>query len=79
MDARLESPELGKFLLTRPLSLGRSSSCDIVVSGNEVSRRHALFNPQAGGGVWLVDLGSTNGTYRNDRRVPARPAPSTPS
>ncbi|MDI1336664.1 MAG: FHA domain-containing protein [Lacunisphaera sp.] len=69
MDARLESPELGTFLLTRPLSIGRSSSCDIVVHGHEVSRRHALINPQAGGEVWLVDLGSTNGTYRNDRRV----------
>ena len=69
MDARLESPELGTFLLTRPLSIGRSSSCDIVVDGHEVSRRHALINPQAGGEVWLVDLGSTNGTYRNDRRV----------
>ncbi len=69
MDARLESPELGTFLLTRPLSIGRSASCDIVVNGNEVSRRHALINPQAGGEVWLVDLGSTNGTYRNDRRV----------
>ena len=69
MDARLESPELGTFLLTRPLSIGRSSSCDIVIKGDEVSRRHALINPQAGGEVWLVDLGSTNGTYRNDRRV----------
>ena len=69
MDARLESPELGTFLLTRPLSIGRSSSCDIVVDGHEVSRRHALINPQSGGEVWLVDLGSTNGTYRNDRRV----------
>jgi class 3 adenylate cyclase len=69
VDARLESPELGTFLLTRPLSIGRSAGCDIVVNGNEVSRRHALINPQAGGEVWLVDLGSTNGTYRNDRRV----------
>ncbi len=69
MDARLESPELGTFLLTRPLSIGRSSACDIVIDGHEVSRRHALINPQEGGEVWLVDLGSTNGTYRNDRRV----------
>ena len=69
MDARLESQELGTFLLTRPLSIGRSANCDIVINGNEVSRRHALINPQAGGEVWLVDLGSTNGTYRNDRRV----------
>ena len=69
VDARLESPELGTFLLSRPLSIGRSSSCDIVINGHEVSRRHALINPQSGGEVWLVDLGSTNGTYRNDRRV----------
>lgn len=69
MDARLESPELGTFPLNRPLSIGRSAGCDIVIKGNEVSRRHALINPQSGGEVWLVDLGSTNGTYRNDRRV----------
>jgi adenylate cyclase len=55
--------------LERPVSLGRSSSCDIPLSDTECSRRHALLNPQAGGEVWVVDLGSTNGTYHNGRRL----------
>ncbi|HKB56708.1 MAG TPA: FHA domain-containing protein [Lacunisphaera sp.] len=69
MEAFLESKELGQFRLNRPLSIGRSSTNDIPVNGTEVSRRHTLINVQEGGQVWVVDLGSTNGTYLNDRRV----------
>ncbi|MSX02254.1 MAG: DUF3662 domain-containing protein [Actinobacteria bacterium] len=49
--------------------IGRSSSCDIVVSNPDVSRRHAQisFDPASG---WTVeDLGSTNGVVVNGGRV----------
>lgn len=69
VEPHLENPELGVVPLNRPISLGRSPGNDIVVADTQVSRRHAVINLQAAGEYWLVDLGSTNGTYLNDRRV----------
>lgn len=68
-DAYLEHADRKRTRLDRPLSLGRSSSCDLPLNDTECSRRHALINPQAGGETWVVDLGSTNGTYVNGRRI----------
>lgn len=68
-DAYLEHANRKRTRLDRPISLGRSSSCDIPLRDTESSRRHALINPQAGGESWVVDLGSTNGTYVNGRRL----------
>ena len=67
--AFLQNTDGSRTRLDRPVSLGRSSSSDIPLSDTECSRRHALLNPQAGGEVWVVDLGSTNGTYLNGRRL----------
>ncbi len=47
---------------------GRNEDCDLVLSQGHPSRRHARINV-ADDGVWLEDLGSTNGTYVNDRKV----------
>ncbi len=56
--------------------LGRSRDCDVVISDENVSRRHAEVRPS--GGAWIVrDLGSTNGIRVNGSRVsgaqPLRP------
>jgi Protein of unknown function (DUF3662)/FHA domain len=49
-------------------TLGRSRKCDIVVDDPNVSREHAEIRPR--GGSWvLVDLGSTNGSSINGRRI----------
>jgi hypothetical protein len=50
------------------LTIGRSSACELVLADDTVSRRHAeLFVEE---GRWLLrDLGSSNGTYLNGRRV----------
>ena len=48
--------------------IGRESFNDIIVYDEEVSRRHAQVSFQDGRYV-LEDLGSTNGTYINGRRV----------
>jgi predicted component of type VI protein secretion system len=48
--------------------LGRSSACQLVLSDDTVSRRHAEL--RLVDGRWhLRDLGSSNGTWVNGRRV----------
>jgi Protein of unknown function (DUF3662)/FHA domain len=50
--------------------LGRSRRCDIVIDDHNVSREHAELRPR--GGSWvLTDLGSTNGSSVNGRRIDA--------
>jgi diguanylate cyclase (GGDEF)-like protein len=48
--------------------IGRGESAHIVVSGAEVSRRHAEVWADADG-IWIRDLGSSNGTVVNGRRI----------
>lgn len=50
------------------LVIGRSSKSSLRIESTSVSRRHALVHEQ-GGEFWLVDLGSTNGTMHQGRRV----------
>lgn len=56
--------------------IGRSTKNDIVLEDPEVSRQHALIREQ-GGYFTIQDLGSTNGTFVNDRRIFA-PTPLWP-
>ena len=52
----------------RPLVLGRGRHCDLVVRHDTVSRSHAEIRRQ--GASWYVsDLGSSNGTWIDGRRV----------
>jgi adenylate cyclase len=50
-------------------SLGRSAKNTVVLDSQKVSRRHAIINVQNVGEFWLIDLGSSNGTFLNKRRV----------
>lgn len=50
------------------LLIGRALSCDVVLSDGAASRQHARITVQ-GDQVLLEDLGSSNGTYVNGRRV----------
>lgn len=61
---------LGKrFLLDRsPLQIGRGADSHIVLEGDSVSRRHAHLEKREASWT-IVDDGSTNGTYLNDRQV----------
>ncbi len=56
------------FPITGPTTIGRSAECDIAVQAEEISRRHALVKPVADG-LMVEDLGSSNGTYINNKRV----------
>jgi FHA domain len=52
-----------------PLTLGRGSQNDIQLKRDEyASSTHARFEPRRDG-VWLEDIGSTNGTYLNGIRL----------
>jgi ABC-type multidrug transport system ATPase subunit/pSer/pThr/pTyr-binding forkhead associated (FHA) protein len=51
-----------------PVVIGRDASCDLVVDGNLVSRRHAEVDVAADGWV-LRDLDSRNGTFVDGQRA----------
>lgn len=51
------------------LSLGRTAANDVSLPDERVSRRHAIIHAQGEQEFWLVDHGSRNGTYVNERRV----------
>jgi hypothetical protein len=51
------------------LTIGRGGRNDIAIRSDEyASARHARFEPRQDG-VWVQDLGSTNGTYLNGARL----------
>ena len=59
----------GRSVLEKQRSvLGRSRDADVQIDDPNVSRRHAEI-VQEGSTYWLVDLGSTNGTEVDGRRV----------
>jgi pSer/pThr/pTyr-binding forkhead associated (FHA) protein len=50
------------------VTIGRSRQCDLMIDDPNVSRQHAEIRPR--GGSWvLTDLGSTNGSLLNGRRI----------
>lgn len=66
----LHGPETGRhFLLGQErTTLGRNTDCDIPLTGKQVSRQHAHFFNQDGN-YYLQDLGSSNGTFLNGKRL----------
>lgn len=51
-----------------PMLVGRAPTCDVPVFDPTISRRHAELSLVAGG-VEILDLGSSNGTFVNGDRV----------
>jgi hypothetical protein len=59
---------LSTHRLSGTLQIGRGPSCDIRPNDTYVSQMHAKISDR--NGSWIVeDLGSTNGTYLNQRKV----------
>jgi pSer/pThr/pTyr-binding forkhead associated (FHA) protein len=65
-DAAGQSFELHQ---DRPTTLGRDPTADIVIDDPTVSRFHARITRSSTGHYMLEDIGSTYGTFVNDRRV----------
>ncbi len=57
-----------RYPLDRPKVIGRSDDADIIIDDSYASEFHLRVGMQEGE-VMLSDLGSTNGTYLNGRRV----------
>lgn len=62
--------EVGSTLeVARQIRLGRGGENAVRLDGDDfVSSRHAMLEPRAGG-LWVEDIGSTNGTFVNGARV----------
>lgn len=55
------------------LTIGRSSHCNVTIDHKSVSREHAVIH---GGTLVIEDLGSANGTWKNEERLaPNQPTP----
>ncbi len=53
------------------VTVGRGDDHDVSIDGDEfASTNHARFEPRRDG-IWLHDLGSTNGTFVNGERIEA--------
>jgi adenylate cyclase len=67
--AWLEASDGRRHALHGSSSLGRTGANRIVLESPKVSRRHALIHLQNIGEFWLIDFGSSNGTFLNKRRI----------
>ncbi len=67
--AWLEETDGKRLPIQGNLSIGRSPKNSLILDSPKISRRHAIINVQNIGEFWLIDLGSSNGTFLNKRRV----------
>ena len=71
----LEGPGVGRVieLGERPLTIGRTGTAELSLNADGVSRKHAKVSAVGDGHYNLIDLGSTNGTFLNGRRIEVSP------
>jgi adenylate cyclase len=69
MDVWLEQEDGACIAIADGFSIGRGKENQLALQDERASRRHALIHDRGKEGFWIVDLGSRNGTYRNNRRV----------
>ncbi len=52
-----------------PVTIGRQSSCKVVLANGMVSKKHAVISSDGGGSWFIEDMKSANGTYLNDKSI----------
>jgi len=67
--AWLEDQNRQRIPIRGSCSIGRAASNQVALPSDKVSRRHAMIQVQREHEFWLVDFGSRNGTYLNNRRI----------
>jgi len=68
MEAWLERDN-DQLALHGNCSIGRAVLNTIVLDSPKVSRLHSIIHLEDNGAFWLIDLGSSNGTFLNRRRI----------
>ena len=70
-------PGEGRMLDSAPITVGRGPQNDVALDGDDfASAKHARIEPRRDG-VWVEDVGSTNGTFLNGIKL-TRPRKLTP-
>ncbi|MBW4539757.1 MAG: FHA domain-containing protein [Myxacorys chilensis ATA2-1-KO14] len=64
------SPVLRSALTASTWLIGRSHNCAITVLDRSISRCHAVIGHHPVQGFYVMDVGSTNGTFLNRQRLP---------
>ena len=62
--------ELDRIVKDRFL-IGRGKHCDLIINSGKVSREHAAITRE-GSDYFMEDLGSSNGTWHDKRRITRR-------
>ena len=66
----VDNKEVQRRPITGAVTLGRSLDCDLWLDDPRLSRAHCRFEPALEGDGWaIVDLGSRNGTFVNNKQV----------
>ena len=61
---------LNQYLINKEeITVGRAPECDVVLSHHSISRVHASIRKVGNGRFKVTDLGSTNGTFVNGRKI----------
>jgi len=66
----VDDKEIQRRPITGAVTLGRSLDCDVWLDDPRLSRTHCRLEPALEGDGWaVVDLGSRNGTFVNNKQI----------
>ena len=61
-----------RYVITSPILLGRSTSCDVFLADVRASRQQARVQVNEDGVLLIQDLGSSNGSFVNGEQITSR-------
>jgi pSer/pThr/pTyr-binding forkhead associated (FHA) protein len=70
-----EGPDTGRHLdleIHPTVMIGRDRDCTFQILDDRISRNHLQVGATETGKHWAIDVGSSNGTFVNDKRLEAR-------